>query len=80
MELCKCCGKEAEYNILLFGDDERWYIPNQSRNDVPELLEEVWFCKACMRSIEDNFRATILYLQSESGLTPRAADAESTRR
>ena len=68
MNTCQCCKNPAEYNILLFGDSERWYIPNQSRDDVPELLEVVWFCKPCMRKIEDNFRATI------SGLTLFAAD------
>ena len=77
--LCLCCKKEAKYNILLFrGDQEdgtpRWYIPNQSRNEVPELLEQVWFCPSCMRAIEDDFRATI------SGLTKRAADSANAPR
>jgi hypothetical protein len=70
---CLCCGKEAKYSLKLFrGDEEdgspRWYLPNQSRNMVPELLEQVWFCHPCMREIEDNFRATV------SGLTKRALD------
>lgn len=74
MTLCLCCGKEGKHNILLVrGDhgngrkDPRWYIPNQfARNNRPEILEEVWFCGSCMRAIEDNVRATILYLQSEN--------------
>ncbi len=72
---CSCCGKEADLSILLVrgvpGDEDsrypRWYLPNHLVRAEPDLQEEVWFCASCIRIIEDNLRATILYLQSEHG-------------
>ena len=62
-EIC-FCGKDAKYNVLLFVSENedgspRWYIPNQSRRMVPELLKEIWFCSECMRVVEDGFRDVI---------------------
>jgi hypothetical protein len=79
---CTGCGKSAEYSILLSegshgnaNKEIRYYIPNQAVREESkkhkQLISEVWFCRKCMRVIEDNFRATVLYLQVESGiLTP----------
>lgn len=78
---CIGCGQEAKYSILLAAGPHagsnptpRWYIPNQivrEDNDCPSI-NEVWFCHSCMRMIEDNLRATVLYLQVENGLvTPK---------
>ena len=71
---CDGCGKPAKYSIMLAsgprGDDqpiERLYIPNQSVREIGEQFER-WFCHGCMRALEDNFRATLLYLQTENGL------------
>lgn len=72
MTPCKCCGDPGVYNILLAigpGSDwisERLYLPNQDARLVGEVLQEVWFCRRCMRIIEDNFRATVIYLQLEA--------------
>ena len=82
-ELHRClgCGKEAKYSILLASGPHgssnptpRWYIPNQAVREADQQHEgfpsatEVWFCHSCMRKIEDNFRATLLYLQTENNL------------
>jgi hypothetical protein len=68
--LCTGCGQPAAYAILLAGEPKRWYLPNQNvrelTNRFPELLTEVWFCRVCMRKLEDNFRATLLYLQAKA--------------
>lgn len=74
MPACVCCGENASFSILLAGSDDpdgmRWYIPNQSVRDTPpgihNPIQEVWFCWACMRKVEDNLRATIGYLQKEA--------------
>ena len=79
---CVCCDKPGRYSIILAvgpqGNDSlkipRLYIPNQSvraemeKEDGFKVAEEKWFCAPCMRTIEDNLRATILYLQAENGL------------
>lgn len=70
---CHGCGLPAEYSVLLSKTrntgqsppEFRLYIPNQIVRSN-EAHEEVWFCHGCMRSLEDNFRATLLYLQSEN--------------
>jgi hypothetical protein len=71
---CFCCKEEANYSILLAGffdvnnyeRGERVYLPNQYiRKDARRLgqnripIPEVWFCKKCMRKIEDNLNETI---------------------
>lgn len=77
---CKSCKKPAKYSILLsacFSDpneekNPRFYIPNQNVREEHTkkggLINEVWFCHDCMRILEDNFRATLLYLQVENEL------------
>lgn len=72
---CFSCGQRAKYSILLSKTRNvdqrppvfRFYIPNQTARDAG-AYEEVWFCPDCMRALEDGFRATLLYLQSESGM------------
>jgi hypothetical protein len=62
--------------------DDRLYLPNQT---VRQAWEEGWeqpepnlFCQPCMRKVEDNLRATVLYLQAENGLvTIRRPDSQS---
>jgi hypothetical protein len=75
---CVCCGKPARYTIQLavgpsHNDLTRYYIPNDFAREAHggyDPIEEVPFCAACMRPIEDNLRATIGYLQSEAGKSP----------
>jgi hypothetical protein len=74
---CVGCGKAAKYSVQLAigpdgdGDEARYYIPNDFARESPMgNLQEVPFCPTCMRSIEDNLRATVRYLQHESGVTP----------
>jgi hypothetical protein len=66
---CYACGGKGNYSVMLAFTGERIYIPNQivrsSRPPHPGY-EETVFCARCMRKIEDNVRATIMYLQSES--------------
>ncbi len=82
---CITCGEPSSYSILLaVGEDReggtRFYLPNLGfreneknnpvlHRDLAKSQEEKWFCRKCMRTIEDNFRATIQYLQTESELT-----------
>jgi hypothetical protein len=77
-----CCDKPGKYSIILAvgpeGHDSleipRLYIPNQAVREEMEkqggfqVAGEKWFCHPCMRIVEDNLRATILYLQAENGL------------
>ena len=67
---CYACGADANYAISLAITGKRLYLPNQlvrEKGDLPgPKPEEVGFCSTCMRKIEDNLRATVLYLQSES--------------
>ena len=76
---CICCGKQGKYSILLATgpnmkpvDVDRIYIPNDGFREMPGMAmggdEETPFCAECMRKVEDNLRATIMYLQSEHGL------------
>jgi hypothetical protein len=75
-EFCTCCGKPSKYSIqLAMGTHAkrlvalpRYYLPNQHARDpkFPTVIEEIPFCKKCMRSVEDTLRATILYLQAEN--------------
>jgi hypothetical protein len=68
---CVCCGKPGQFSIILavgpnnVGDKPRYYIPNQMVRQDTMADAEVLFCHRCMRMIEDNLRATIMYLQSE---------------
>lgn len=65
---CFTCGQPAEFSIMLGGDEERFYLPNQHvRRTAIEYVKEYWFCHPCMRMIEDNLRATIQYLKSDHG-------------
>ena len=77
---CIGCGGHATISVVLARgphgrdtrDDERLYLPNQTVrqgwDEGWEQPEQTLFCIACMRKVEDNFRATILYLQAENGL------------
>jgi hypothetical protein len=75
-EFCICCGKTAKYSVQLAVGAHakrlvalpRYYLPNQhARNpDFPSVVDQIYFCKKCMRSVEDTLRATILYLQAEN--------------
>ena len=75
-EFCVCCGKPSEYSIhLAVGPHAerlialpRYYLPNQhARNpEFPQVVEEIDFCKECMRAVEDAVRARILYRQAEN--------------
>lgn len=77
MVKCKACHEPGKYSILLtagFDDPNsekhpRFYLPNQTVREENEkkggFIHEVWFCHNCMRALEDNFRATLLYLQAE---------------
>lgn len=80
-ENCICCGKNGRFSILLAvgpnntdkkNDTDRYYIPNDAVRKTAgtslDPTEKVSFCGDCMRKVEDNLRATILYLQSENGL------------
>lgn len=51
--------------IELAIQDDRIYLPNQICRELNENIETIWFCKRCMREIEDNLRATIAYRKSE---------------
>lgn len=74
---CVCCGKPGRFSIVLaVGINNppvhipRYYIPNDSvRESAGTSLdpsEVIPFCEECMRTVEDNLRATILYLQAEN--------------
>jgi hypothetical protein len=75
-EFCICCGKTSKYSIhLAVGSHAkrlvaipRYYLPNQhARNPkFPPVVDEIHFCRKCMRSVEDAVRSTILYLQAEN--------------
>ncbi len=70
---CHACGGEGNYSILLSVTGDRLYLPNQlCRDNDPEYAsvrnspKEVSFCGKCMKKLEDNFRATVQYIQSEA--------------
>jgi hypothetical protein len=76
---CICCGQPGQYSILLAEglnkdglDIPRYYIPNafvrqHEKEEGRSETEEMMFCHPHMRAVEDNLRATILYLQAENG-------------
>jgi hypothetical protein len=67
-EQCYACGEVAQYTIMLALTGQRIYLPNQNVRECSPPhpgYGEVAFCGSCMRKIEDNLRATILYIQSE---------------
>ena len=67
MNKCHCCGTQAVYSIVLAfgpdgdGNDDRVYLPNQHARKFGSSpsLRETWFCKPCMRTLEDTLRATL---------------------
>lgn len=71
---CTGCGEKARVSIQLSVDanednSARYYLPSYFvRHVVPDLhhVQEVSFCAECMRTLEDNLRATILGLQHEA--------------
>lgn len=74
---CLCCPNDAYVTVQLAEGPQGWkhnqtprlYIPNdhvRANVDMHGSVEEIPFCKTCMRVIEDNFRATVLYLQAEN--------------
>lgn len=75
---CVCCGQQGSFSIIVATGPnneplqiDRFYIPNQGVRDhigtSMDVSRKLAFCGACMRAVEDNFRATILYLQAENG-------------
>ena len=72
---CECCGGPASVTILLADmDDGYFYIPNQHVRSVQgtevDNVKQVPFCAPCMRTVEDQLRATIAKLKAASH-TPR---------
>ncbi|MGO8184124.1 hypothetical protein [Rhizobium leguminosarum] len=76
---CKCCGKRADGSVQVMegvnnppNEMVRYYLPNQHNRAAivakqsPGELVELALCSKCMRTVEDNFRATIQYLQVEA--------------
>ncbi|OAF14565.1 hypothetical protein AXW67_17610 [Bradyrhizobium neotropicale] len=78
MQQCTCCAAPGQFSILVAAGpgepplDPRYYLPNQMvrsmANDLGEQIKELWFCKSCIRKVEDNFRATILSLRAGNNL------------
>lgn len=59
---CYCCSDAADISVELVNQDRRIYIPNQMvREQGHPCLMLIWFCRPCMRAIEDALRATINY-------------------
>jgi hypothetical protein len=54
MPNCICCNKPGQFSVLIASETEP--------------LPPIWFCHACIRTVENAFRATILYLKAEHGL------------
>jgi hypothetical protein len=78
LEPCVACGDPGKFSIILAASSSndpvevpRYYIPNEGVREYigtpMDVSKEVPFCGVCMRAVEDNLRATILYLQAESG-------------
>jgi hypothetical protein len=76
---CVCCGEPGKFSIILAVgpnnkpvDIDRYYIPNENvREHIGtgmDVSQVVPFCADCMRRVEDNLRATIIYIQSENDL------------
>lgn len=63
---CECCGEPGKYTILVSDTDGRLYLPNQIVREYEDQTRELLLCHKCMRTVEDNFRATIAYLKSEN--------------
>lgn len=67
LHLCYCCGAEAQYSVELVNQDRRLYIPNQMVREMGHpCLMAIWFCRPCMRAIEDALRATVGYRIAEA--------------
>jgi hypothetical protein len=65
--VCYCCKKPADVNVSLVDQDGRIYIPNQKvRKYGHPCLMDIWFCRHCMRVLEDTLRATIAYWINEN--------------
>lgn len=76
---CICCGNAATELIQLSEGLNRppmmvtrFYLSTDRLREqsqaVPDAVREVPFCQPCLDRIEDNLRATILYLQAENGV------------
>jgi len=58
--ICIGCGHPGEFSILLAGSPEHWYLPNQQARSLESPpLQEVWFCRICMKILENGFRETL---------------------
>ena len=69
---CKACGKPADVSMVLFGDDDCWHLSSQMvRSDGDLPIAEVWFCRDCIRVLENNFRDTLSFLQAAAGKLER---------
>jgi hypothetical protein len=63
--VCECCGRPARYAIQLSREHDRFYIPSHiARHEWPWSVEEVSFCRPCMRAIEDGLRASVAWLRT----------------
>ena len=79
-EKCYACGEPANFTIMLALTGSRIYLPNQGVRSKPRSDEPIAFCVSCMRKIEDNLRATILYLQAESSASNASDRARQKQR
>lgn len=64
---CFCCGEAGEHSIAVVDQEGRLYLPNKEVR-LEGFDADMWFCKPCMRFVEDNFRAAVRYLSEEKGL------------
>jgi hypothetical protein len=66
---CHRCRSEGKNLSIVVasgpsGDDDnklRYYLPNQTAREIPDMagITTLFFCRDCMRTIEDVFRAAI---------------------
>ena len=83
MTNCVGCGSPGKFSIMLAvalnpDDSIHYHLPNQIARNHHSDIREVWFCKKCMRYVEDNLRASILYLQYETKATDQWIKARSS--
>lgn len=77
---CTCCGAPSLHTIQIArgpdhdGKSRRLYLPNLFARENGADIEEMPFCPECLRTIEDNFRATVQYLKTEHDGRKRIAN------
>ena len=79
MSICVGCGEAHDFSVVLAvgpqatsqNATDRYYIPNEAVRDAMgtpmDPTEIIPFCATCMRRVEDAIRATVLYIQAETG-------------